>query len=112
MAKYVSIAYTLTTSAGSEGDVTLYRVGDARVFKLTDVHVKFPSGQAFKLQLSLFRGVQQIAPYSGVYAGDGGVMADKADVVLQSGERLILHYKNTDTANPQSAFILVGGELE
>jgi len=112
MAKYISIAYTLTASAGSEGDVTLYRVEDARVLRLTDVRVNFPSGQAFQLQLSLYRGVQQVAPYQGVYAGNGGVMADSVDVVLQSGERLILHYKNTDTTNPQSAFILVGGELE
>ncbi len=112
MAKYISIAYTLTANAGSEGDVALYRVEDARVLRLTDVRVNFPSGQAFKLQLSLFRGVQQVAPYQGAYASDGGVVVDKADVVLQSGERLILHYKNTDTVNPQSAFVLVGGELE
>ena len=112
MAEYVSIGYKLEAAAGAEGDITLFTVPGAQIFKLTDITIRFPSGQNFQLELSLYRGAQKIAPYKGVYCGDALTLRDKSSRILQSQERLILHYKNNDAANPQAAFILVGGCLE
>jgi hypothetical protein len=109
--KTFSVAYKLTAGKGEEGDVTLYTVEAARVFKLRNISTNFPSGQAFKLEISIFRGMKQVAPSVGVYSGDGSVIKDESDEEFQSGERIIAHYKNTDTANAQSCFILLTGEF-
>ena len=112
MARTVNVAYKLTADAGASGEVTIYTVEDARIFKLKGLSVNFPAGQAFKLELAFFRGAQQIAPYVGRFSGDNGWLHAECDALLQSGERLRVAYTNTDTVNPQTCLIVVTGELE
>ena len=112
MSKKISIAYYLSAAASAEGDVTLYEVEAAKKFRVTSVHVTFPLDTSFELEISLFRGIRQIAPYTGTYRGDGQVIEDDVDEEFSSSERLILHYKNNSTTDVRKAFILVRGELE
>jgi len=112
MSKKISIAYHLEISGGQEGDVTIYTVEAAKKFKTKSVYVFFPIGNYFELEVSVFRGIKQIAPYSGVYKGDGNVIEDEFVEDASSGERVILHYKNNNSTETREAFVIVRGELE
>jgi len=112
MGRKISIAYYLSASAGDEDDVELYEVEAARRLKLESVLINFESDSNYELELSLFRGIKQILPSSGSYRAYKGNITDECDEVLDSGERLILHYKNNNSTTARQAFILVRGELE
>jgi len=112
VAEKFSKPYKLTASAGAEGDVTLYTVPAARKFKTRSVYISFPVGTYFELEISILRGIKQIAPGEGVYVGDAQVIEDKFIEDMSSGERVILHYKNTNSTQQREAFIIVRGELE
>ena len=107
-----SLGYRLAAAAGAKGEVTLYTVEAARILRLTGVTVTFPAGQAFKLEVSLFRGPQQVLPNIGVFAGDGSVLHVACDIPIQSGERVRLQYNNTDAVSSQSAHVTLSGILE
>jgi len=111
MGKAFSVAKKIVADAGSEGDVTIYVVEPARVFKLDEVQINFPPGQGFNLEISIFRGLSQVVPGKGVYCGDGCIIRDKSDEEFQSGERIMVHYKNNDTSSAQACFILLTGEF-
>jgi len=112
MGKKISIAHYLSVPASEEGDVTIYEVEAARKFRVTSVHVTFPLDTNFELEVSVYRGIRQIAPHVGSYRGDGQVIEDDVDEEFSSSERVILHYKNNSTTSTRNAFILVRGELE
>jgi len=107
-----SLGYRLTAAAGAKGEVTLYTIEAARILRLTGVTVTFPAGQAFKLEVSFFRGAQQVLPSVGVFVGDGSVLHVSCDISFQSGERVRLQYNNTDAAVAQSAHVTLNGVLE
>jgi len=112
MTKKVSIAYHLEASAGSEGDVVLYTVPAARKFKTKSIYIFFPIGNNFELQVYVKRGEMQIAPRENYYVGDGNVIEDEFIEDISSAERVILHYKNTNSTETRECFILMRGELE
>jgi len=112
MGKKISIAYYLSTDGGAEGDVTIYEVEAAKRFVTKSVYVAFPPGTYFELEVSIFRGIKQVAPYSGTYRGDAQVIEDEFIEDISSSERVILHYKNNNSTQTREAFILVRGELE
>ena len=112
MAKKISIPYHLVADPGAEDDVVLYTVEAARKFKTKSVYLFFPIGNYMELQVRIFRGMQQIAPYKNYYTGDGNVIEDEFIEDMSSGERVILHYKNTNSTQQREAFIIVRGELE
>jgi len=112
MAIKVSIPYMLTASAGAEDDVTVFEVPAARKFKTASVRISFPAGTYYELEISIYRGIKQIAPYTGVYQGDNEVIEDEFIEDISSGERVILHYKNTNSTEVREAFILIRGVLE
>jgi hypothetical protein len=112
MAKRFSITYKLTASPGASGDVTIYTVEAARSFKTESVYVSFPAGTYHELEVSIFRGIMQIAPGSGVYVGDNQVIEDEFIEDISSGERVILHYKNNNSTQTREAFIVVRGFLD
>jgi len=112
VAKRFSVAYTGIAPAGQEGDILLYTVQAGRKLTLDFLEINWESGCAFELELSLFRGIEQIAPSVGAYTGDGGRTRDLLDATLDSGERLILHYKNNNPDTPRKASVVVGGVLE
>lgn len=112
MGKKISIAYHLQAPAGAEADVILYTVEAARKIVTKSVYVFFPIGNYMELQVTIRRGIMQVAPYSGQYVGDGNVIEDEFIEDIESAERVILHYKNTNTSETREALVIVRGELE
>jgi len=112
MGKKISIPYYLSADGGSEGDIVLYEVEAAKRFVTKSVYIAFPPATYFELELAIFRGIKQIAPYTGTYRGDANVIEDEFIEDISSAERVILHYKNNNTTEVREAFILVRGELE
>lgn len=112
MGKQISLAYYLEASAGDEGDVTIYTVEAARKFKCTSCRIQWQKDSAFELQLYLKHGEYQFAPREGYYASDGGNLEDRFEEDFSSGDRLILHYKNTNTTTTRKALVIVRGYLE
>jgi len=111
MGEKISIAYYLSASAGTEADVELYTVDAARKFKLNSIYIPFPAASDYELELSFYKGIKKIMPYKNTYRGDDNSFDDCLDEEFQSGERLILHYKNNNVTTIKKAFILVRGEL-
>ena len=112
MGKKISIPYYLSVPGGSEGNVLIYEVEAAKRFVTRSVYISFPPATYYELELSIFRGIKQIAPYKGTYRGDAQVIEDEFIEDISSAERVILHYKNNNTTQIREAFILVRGELE
>jgi len=112
MGKKVSIAYYLNASAGAEGDAVIYTVPAAKSFKTEKITIHLESDSNFELELSIHVGIHQIGPTEGVYKADCGVISDVLDYELGSGERLILHYKNSNASVAKKALVLVSGTLE
>ena len=112
MGKKISIAKLITVDANTEKDVVLYEVDAAHTFKTASVYLAFPASTFGELEVSIMRGIKQIAPYQGVYVGDNNVIEDEFIEDLSSAERVIAHVKNTNSSEVRQVFILVRGELE
>lgn len=112
MGKKISISYFLSSNPATEGNIVLYEVEAAKRFVTRSVYIAFPPGTYFELELSIFRGIKQIAPYKGTYRGDASVVEDEFIEDISSAERVILHYKNNNANQVRDAFVLVRGELE
>jgi len=112
MGRKASIAYYLSAAAGAEGDITLYEVEAAKRFVTKSVYVSFPPATYFELEISVYRGIKQVAPYTNSYRGDAQVIEDEFIEDISSSERVILHYKNNNSTQIREAFVLVRGELE
>jgi hypothetical protein len=92
--------------------VVIYSVEPARSFKTESVYVSFPAGTYSELEISILRGIMQVAPGSGVYVGDNQIIEDEFIEDISSGERVILHYKNNNSTQAREAFVIVRGFLE
>ena len=112
MAEKISVPYHLQAAAGAEGDVTVYTVDAAKKFKTASVYLSFPAGTYFELELSIKRGISQIAPHQNSYVGDNQAIEDEFIEDVSSGERVIIHYKNMNATQAREAFVLIRGELE
>ena len=112
MGKKISIAKLITVDAGAEEDILLYEVEGARKFKTKSVYLAFPASTMGELEVSIYRGIQKIAPYKGVYLGDNNVIEDEFIEDISSAERVIVHVKNTNTSEARQVFVIVRGELE
>jgi hypothetical protein len=110
--KRFSIAYRLVSDPGASGDVVLYTVEPAATFKTESVYVSFPAGTYSELEVSIYRGIMQIAPSKGAYVGDNQVIEDEFVEDVSSGERVILHYKNNNTTQTRECFVIVRGYIE
>ena len=112
MAKKTSATKKITAAASAEADVVSYTVPAAEKFKAESVYVSFPAGTYFELELTIKRGIKQIAPENGVYVGDAQVIEDEFFEDMSSGERVVVHYKNTNATQQREAFVIVRGERD
>ncbi|RLF47328.1 MAG: hypothetical protein DRN20_06075, partial [Thermoplasmata archaeon] len=64
------------------------------------------------LEVTIKRGIKQIAPYRGAYQGDAEVIEDEFIEDISSGERVIIRYKNNNETQVREAYVLIRGELE
>ena len=107
-----SIAYFINASAGEERIVSVYNVSDGRKFYLERVTIYFQNNCAFELLVSVFRGLEQVKPTSGIYRADGGFVQDTTKVEFGSGEDVKVFYKNTNATTPRRALVLLEGYEE
>ena len=107
-----SIAYRLVASPGASGEVVLYQVEPAARFKTESVYISFPAGTYSELEVSICRGIMQVAPSQGVYAGDNQVIEDEFIEDISSGERVVLKYKNSNSTQTRECFVIVRGFIE
>jgi len=111
MPRKVSIATKVTADASASGKTTVFTVPGAYVFRTASVYISFPAGTYGELEISLYRGEQKIAPYSGVYTGDACVIEDEFIEDIASAERVIVAYKNNNSTQAREANIIIRGEL-
>lgn len=111
MAEKYSVGIVVTAPAGAEGTTTAFNVTAGRKFKLTRVTFSFPAGSAFYLQLKVLRGNEQVVPREGYVVGDQCAVSVETNVEYESESPVVVYYKNTDTTNAHSVFILFEGEV-
>ncbi len=107
-----SVAKRIVVDPGKEQDILLYEVEPARRFKTESVYISFPAGTYSELEVSIFRGLKQVAPSNGVYQGDLQVIEDEFIEDMSSGEHIYVHVKNTNTTQTRECFVIVRGFLE
>ncbi len=111
MGKKISITKYIIVNPGDSGEVIAYEVDPAKTFRTQSIYIAFPPGTYFDLELSIMRGIKQIAPYSGTYRGDASVIEDEFVDDISSGEHVIIKYKNNSTTQIREAFVIIRGEL-
>jgi len=104
-----SIHYYISADPGEEKTVDVFTVSPGKKFKLEKVRVGFPSGTAFELEVSIFRGLEQVKPTDGVMRGDGMVLVDAVQVWFGAGESVKLHYKNVSPTATRKAVVIIEG---
>jgi len=104
-----SIHYYIEASPGAEEKVTIFTVSPGKKFKLQRVHVFFPTGTNFELEVAIFRGEEKVKPTDGVYKGDGNVFPDLTAVWYGTGEKVILWFKNLSATDVRKGSVLLEG---
>jgi len=112
MSRKISIAYKVTASGGAEGKTSIYEVEAGKRFKLESCYVSFPAGAYYELELAFYYGDKKIAPEENTYVGDNQAYEDVLDFTIESGEDLLLYYKNNNSTQTREAFVIVRGVLE
>ena len=84
----------------------------AKKLTVKRVHVHFPAGSQYYLQIALLRGAEQVLPDDGYIVGDDNVYVVNCSLEYLSGEDVKVRYSNTDAANDHRCFILVEGVRE
>jgi len=107
----ISVAYKLTATAATEADYTIYTVPGGKRIKLGTFNVTFPIGTDGYLEISFYRGLEKIVPTEGVLVGEGMAYGVEEVEEYISGEKIIMHYKNTHPSAAKYAYILLEGEL-
>jgi hypothetical protein len=111
MPEQISVAYRISQNAASEADYIAFTVPPGKRFHITEIEAIFPSGSGGYLQLSVWHGIKQIAPYNGVWALDQGRAVARLDYMLLSGEKVIIHAKNSHETEARAATLQIEGEL-
>ena len=101
--------HTVSASAGAKGEYTLLTVTAAKKLKIKRVHIHFPAGSQYYLQIALLRGAEQVLPTGGYFVGDDNVYVVECNLEYESGEDVKVWYSNTDAANDHSCYVLVEG---
>jgi len=102
----------VTAGAGASGEHSLLTVTAAKKLTIKRVHIHFPAGSQYYLQIAFLRGAEQVLPNDGYLVGDDSVMTVECSLEYLSGEDVKIHYNNNDSANGHSCFILVEGVRE
>ena len=99
----------VTAAAGASGEYSLLTVTAAKKLTVKRVHIHFPAGSQYYLQIVFLRGAEQVLPNDGYFVGDDSVYVVDCNLEYLSGEDVKIRYNNTDSANGHRCFILVEG---
>lgn len=98
MAKKIIVPIAIESPAGSDDYYDLWVVDRAKV-RTTEIELHFESGTLNVLFASLYYGDKKVAPVTGEWTSDGGVIRDYPDAVYFRGDKIRLRVRNTDTVN-------------
>jgi hypothetical protein len=107
----VSAFYKLVAAANVEDDTIVFDIAGAKGFKLTKFIVGFPSGTDGELEISCYRGLEKIIPYSGVLTGDNMSYEIVEEEDFSGESEVKVHFKNLNASTAKTAYILLTGEL-
>jgi len=107
----VTIHYHLTAGPGAVGEVGIYTVPPGKVLTLHMTQVKFPSGTAGELEVSLLYGNMRVWPEDRPVTGDDVIYEKCITGEYRSGEEVVLAYKNLNVTTSREAYVQVEGEL-
>lgn len=105
------IAYSGIAAKNTESDVTIYTIPLGQVFSLEKVQVLFGSGVDFDLEISIYHGIMKVVPREGVIVGPSGRIPLECEWTWQSGDRIILHYKNSNQTTDFKYSVYLIGDL-
>jgi len=107
----VCYAILLELAAGAVGEATVFTVPAMRNFKLRRARCWGTGGLAARIDLIVLRGRQVALPRSGYLSAFTTPQEAEGEANYQAEEPVIVSYNNRDTVNPQSAYIIIEGEL-
>jgi len=107
----VTVPYHLKADAGASGEEAIYTVPEGKVLRIDEVTVRFPPGTAGELELSLKRGEETVFPEERPLVGDGATLRFDVELLYESGEPVILAYRNVNTAEAREAYVYLSGVL-
>jgi len=111
MSRRVTIPYHLVAGPGAEGTVSIYSVPPGQVLALSRIQVRFPSGTAGELEISLLHGNMRLWPEERPATGDDVLYEKELSGDYRSGESILLAYRNLNATASRDAYVQVEGEL-
>jgi len=108
----VHIVYKLTATANTEGDVTIYTTPKGWDFKTEKISVAYDPATNYDLEISIFDGIRQVAPTTGVFVGKAMAFNTTREIKFEEGSSIKVHYKNTNATTDRTAVIEILGFLK
>jgi len=108
----VHIVYKLTADANSEGDVEIYTTPKGWDLETQKISVAFDPATDYDLEISIFDGIRQVAPTTGVFVGKAMAFNTTRVIEFEEGSKIIVHYKNSNATTARTAIIEVLGFLK
>ena len=112
MEQEVHIVYKLAVPANTEGDVTIYTTPKGWDLKTQKISVAFDPATNYDLEISVFDGIRQVAPTTGVFVGKAMAFNTTREIEFEEGSSIIIHYKNTNETTARTAIIEILGFLK
>jgi len=109
----MKVCYTtlLELTAGATGETTIFTVPTMRNFTLKRAKCYGTGGLAARIDLIILRGRQPALPRSGYFSAFTTPQEAEGEAFYQAEEPVVVSYINRDTVNPQTAYIIIEGEL-
>jgi len=108
----VHIVYKLEATANTEGDVTIYTTPKGWDFATQKISVAFDPATDYDLEISIFDGIKQVAPTTGVFVGKAMAFNTTRVIEFEEGSEIRVHYKNTNPTTNRKAIIEILGFLK
>ena len=107
MGRRITVPIAISADPGSDKYYELWEVDFPKV-RTDEIELHFEDGVMNVLFASLYYGDMKVAPETGEWTSDGGVIRDYPDIVYYRGDKIRLRVRNEDTANPHK----IWGTLE
>ena len=112
MGEIVTISNTLTIAANTSTKYSLYRVPPAQKATLRKVTVHFPPGTENKLQVAVYRGMEQVVPSEGYLQGEDTTIVIETLREYMSDQLIEVYAKNNDSTYSHTFTIILEIEIE
>lgn len=110
MTRKFSYAKQVTVPAGSEQFFDLLEIREGQTLKVTRVVFDYPTAARGYVYCSIWKGNIQVLPDEGEITTYRGYIELNTDKLWESGTRIRLKARNTDTTNNRTVLIVIEGE--